>query len=72
MNLVFDNWGIGVTTTENMQLPFRDLASVASHVTIVCPFGNSLPDPGVHVTLTGSSPPCAGGVSKSAVGGGCP
>jgi hypothetical protein len=72
MNLVFDNRGTGVTITENMQLPFRALASVASHVTIVCPFGNSLPDAGLHVTFTGGSPSCAGGVSKFAVGCPCP
>jgi hypothetical protein len=71
MNLVFDNRGTGVTTTENMQLPFRARESVASHVTVVCPFGNSLPDAGVQITFTGGSPSCVG-VSKFTVGCGWP
>ncbi len=68
MNLVFSILGTGPMTTSKRQLAFRDSASTASHVTVVAPIGNSLPDGGVQVTTTGACPSCASGVSKVTVG----
>src|SRR5438094_590085 len=68
MNVVFNSWGIGVTTTEKLQPALCARASVASHVTLVIPFANAVPDAGVQTTVTGGNPRIATGTSNDTVG----
>jgi hypothetical protein len=71
-NFVFSRRGTGETVTVKVHDPFRDSESAASHVTVVVPFANSVPEPGVQVTVTGACPSTGVGESKFAVGCGCP
>jgi hypothetical protein len=47
--------GDGVTVTKNVVCELLLWESVAVHLTVVAPTGNTLPDPGVHTGVTGPS-----------------
>src|SRR2546425_6148088 len=70
-NVVFCSCGMAVTITEKLQLAFSARASVASHVIVVNPFGNWVPDAGVQVTRPGGVPCIPIGASNDTVGA-CP
>jgi hypothetical protein len=63
--------GTAVTSTENPQLAFRPVASVAIHITPVTPVENNAPDAGVHATDTGAVPPVVVGDANVSASG-CP
>src|SRR5687768_3310282 len=56
------NCGARVTLTRNSQVACRLSPSVAVQLTVVSPIGNSDPDAGVQLTLTGVCPSRASGV----------
>jgi len=68
MKFDFTSCGTRVTTTEKLQLALWARASEASHVTLVVPLLNSVPDAGVQTTLTGGAPFEAVGTSNVTVG----
>jgi hypothetical protein len=55
---------VSLTVTVNEQLPGLPDASVAEHVTVVVPFGNTLPEGGLQTTvgIVGGQLSVAGGV----------
>ena len=57
-----------MTATEKLQLALWARESVASHVTVVMPFLNWVPDAGVQSTVTGGAPLTAVGTSNVTVG----
>src|SRR5262249_14851956 len=67
-NVVLVSCGMGVTTTWKVQLALCERESLASQVTGVVPYWNSVPDAGVQVTVTGGEPLTAVGTSKDTVG----
>jgi len=51
-----------------LQLPLWVRESVASQLTVVMPGLNSVPDAGVHTTVTGGAPLAGVGTSNTTVG----
>ena len=59
--------GIASTVTVKLHRSVRCCASVATHSDVVLPSGNVDPDAGVHVTVTGATPPVTVGAGKLTV-----
>jgi hypothetical protein len=56
------SWAARVTVTLNSHVACRFSPSVAVQLTVVCPIGNVVPDPGEQLTFTGLWPSRASGV----------